>query len=198
MKKAEALTMNEYRQLRQAFEDEVENSDYSDTAIRNKALIELLFTLTLRVSDLLSLKVKDVVDKNEEIKEAVLTTEKKNDNMKGVFIRPKPRKALRRWLDKADLDRDDYLFSSPYVDGHLSRQQVDNIIKSQLDKVDLEEDKIVSTHSGRKTMGRRLYKNDTSEHEIREILGHKTLEQTRKYMGIFNKDLKDSVMGLPD
>ena len=196
MKKADALTMNEFRQLRDAFKKEAINGSKRD--VRNRAVIELLFTMTLRVSDLLDLKVRDVTKPNGDIKDAIMANESKNDNMKGVFIRPKPKRALTMWIDRAELTRGDYLFPSPYTEGHITRQTVDNIIKSKLGEIDLEEEKVVSTHSGRKTMGRRLRENGVGIQEIREILGHEDESTTRKYIGIFNKDLKKSVMSLPD
>jgi len=196
MKKADALTMNEFRQLREAFKKEAINGSKRD--VRNRAVIELLFTLTLRVSDLLNLKVKDITNPDGTIKEAIMASESKNDNMKGVFIRPKPKRALSMWLDREELDRDKYLFPSPYKEGHITRQTVDNIIKSKLDEIDLEEEKIVSTHSGRKTMGRRLRKNGVDIQVIRDILGHEEESTTRKYIGIFKKDREEAVRGLPD
>lgn len=213
MREAEALTMPEFKMMREAFRFEYleHNTDIEAyvrwgkpqrnirmRTTRNRALFELLFTLTLRVSDLLSLKVNDVLDKDGNIKEAVLTTEQKNDNHKGVFIREKPKEALKNWLEMADLGKDEYIFYSPYSDGHLSRQQAYNIIHKKAELLGITENKTVATHSGRKTMGRRLYKNDANEQEIREILGHESVKQTRKYMGIFNKDLKTTVMSLPD
>lgn len=200
MKKAKHLTINEWRQFREAFKREVEESDHSKVPVRNRAIIELLFTLTLRVSDLLSLKVKDVTDKNGNIKDKVNVTEQKNNNFKGVKLRDKPKDALRDWLDIADLDRDDFLFSSPYVDGHLSRQQVDNIIKDKLPEVEFEfvEDKTIATHSGRKTIATRLWNGDVKTEKIVKALGHNDAETTRNYIGVTDRDVNEAIMGLED
>jgi len=197
MNKPEALTLEEFRQLRELLKEEATNG--GRTEVRDRAIIELLFTLTLRVSDFLDLKVKDLVKENGEVKKAITMTESKNKNHKGIFVRPKPEQALRDWLSLAGLERSNYLFPSPYTDDHISRQQVDNIIKKYVKRIDLEKDnKVVSSHSGRKTMGRRLWKNGVNMQEIRKILGHTNEETTRKYIGIFNKDLQESVMSLPD
>lgn len=195
MNKADHLTIKEWRQFRKAFKKEAEESDHTETAIRNRAIIELLFTLTLRVSDLLSLKVKDVIDKDGNIREEVYITEQKNDNFKGVKIKNKPENALRDWLDVASLDRDDFIFPSPYVDGHISRQQIDNIIKGKLSEVEFEFDdnKTIASHSGRKTIARKLYKDGFKEEVIRKALGHESFETTQKYIGVNQRDVNEAL-----
>ena len=195
MKKADHLTYNEWKQFERAFDKDVRETDHAEIPVRNRALIEMLFTLTLRVSDLLALKVKDVEDKNGNIRDKVYVTERKNDNFKGVKIRNKPKKALRDWLDIANLKRNDYVFPSPYTDSHISRQQVNNIIKEKLSEVEFEfdDDKVISTHSGRKTIARKMYEDGFREQTIRKALGHGSFETTKKYIGVNQRDVNEAL-----
>ncbi len=87
----------------------------------------LLFTMginfALRINDLLSLKVKDVLDKKGEIVEYLHLREQKTKKEKKIKINRAVIEALEYYFKKANVtDPDNYLFTS-----YRSNQKLDRI-----------------------------------------------------------------------
>ena len=151
----------------------------------------LLFTMginfALRINDLLSLKVKDVLDKKGEIVEYLHLREQKTKKEKKIKINKAVKEALEYYFKKATVtDPDNYLFTSYRSNKKLDRIRVWQMIKNWCKEVGLESERI-GTHTLRKTWGYQARKKGITIEQISEKLGHRSSIVTKRYIGI-NQD----------
>ncbi len=151
----------------------------------------LLFTMginfALRINDLLSLKVKDVLDKKGEIVEYLHLREQKTKKEKKIKINKAVIEALEYYFKKANVtDPDNYLFTSYRSDTKLDRIRVWQMIKTWCKEVGLDS-KRIGTHTLRKTWGYQARKKGITIEQISEKLGHRSSIVTKRYIGI-NQD----------
>jgi len=189
MNDVKPLRKKDYYDLRELFQRD---------STRNYCLFMMLFTFTLRVSDLLALKVNELLDEDGKIKETFEITEAKRKTRKRITIRGATRNAIRDWIEEGDLDVNDYIFPSPYKENqHLSRQQVDQIIKKKVKLTDINYP--VAAHSGRKTIARRVYeKTDGDITYVQKLLGHsrRSHRATKDYIGVLDDEVEEVVRSL--
>ena len=133
----------------------------------------------LRISDILPLRVKDVVGKH------IIIKEKKTNKNKRLWIN----NTLRTELDKyiADMDDDDLLFPSRKGDKPISRIQAYRILNDVAEELGVPE---IGTHTLRKTFGYWHYKQFKDVALLQEIFNHSAPSVTLRYIGI-NADLMD-------
>lgn len=155
---------------------------------RNHLLFVLGINAALRVSDLLSLKVKDVRGKKR-----LKLRESKNKNTRNNIIPPYVRKLIRAYVK--NMDDDDYLFMSREGENRpITRQRVDQILKKAAKGVRLRDTRI-STHSLRKTFGYWYYRNDPSKVLLLvEMFGHSCIRVTLVYIGVTQDEIDDSLV----
>ena len=136
----------------------------------------------LRISDILPLRVKDVVGKH------IIIKEKKTNKNKRLWIN----NTLRTELDKyiADMDDDDLLFPSRKGDKPISRIQAYRILNDVAEELGVPE---IGTHTLRKTFGYWHYKQFKDVALLQEIFNHSAPSVTLRYIGI-NADLMDESM----
>jgi len=151
----------------------------------------LLFTMginfALRINDLLSLKVKDVLDKKGEIVEYLHLREQKTKKEKKIKINIVVKEALEYYFRKATVtDPDNYLFTSYRSNKKLDRIRVWQMIKNWCKEVGLDSERI-GTHTLRKPWGYQARKKGITIEQISEKLGHRSSIVTKKYIGI-NQD----------
>ena len=151
----------------------------------------LLFTMginfALRINDLLSLKVNDVLDKKGEIVEYLHIREQKTKKEKKIKINRAAKEALEYYFKKANVtDPDNYLFTSYRSNQKLDRIRVWQMIKNWCKEVGLDS-KRIGTHTLRKTWGYQARKKGITIEQISEKLGHRSSIVTKRYIGI-NQD----------
>ena len=129
---------------------------------RDQSLFILGIKTGFRISELLSLKVKDVMQ-NGEILDRV--TVHKN-NMKGkarsrsVILHPEAKALLKKYLNEVGYGPERDLFVSHKTKEALSRIQAYKILKQAYLDAGLTEDKgTLATHSMRKTFANKVYEN---------------------------------------
>ena len=154
---------------------------------RNYMLFMLGIYSGLRVSDILKLKVKDVIGKSH-----FLLKENKTKKTQKLIINDELKKELR-WYCKRMLP-DDYLLPSRVTkEGRkkpISRQRAFQILKDVAIK--FEEDNI-ARHSMRKTFGYHYYKNTGDIATLQKIFNHSSPRETLIYLGIEQAE-KDRAM----
>jgi integrase len=148
----------------------------------------LLFTMginfALRINDLLSLKVKDVLDKKGEIVEYLHLREQKTKKEKKIKINRAVIEALEYYFKRATItDPDNYLFTSYRSNKKLDRIRVWQMIKDWCKEVGLDS-KRIGTHTLRKTWGYQARKKGITIEQISEKLGHRSSIVTKRYIGI--------------
>ncbi|MDR0616114.1 MAG: site-specific integrase [Synergistaceae bacterium] len=154
----------------------------------------LLFTMgintALRISDLLSLTLGDVINDQRQIVNTVALKERKTGKMKRFPLNASVKKAITAYIalrPKAGLLEP--LFASKRG-GFLSRWQARRILKEAGASVGLEK---IGTHSLRKTFGYHAYKRTGGDIGlVQKLLNHSTSGDTLRYIGI-DREAMDNV-----
>lgn len=156
---------------------------------RNYLLFVAGVNLALRISDLLSLKVKDILDKQGNITEFIHLKEKKTKRQVKIKLNNTVKEALNYYLSKARVtDPEQYLFKSERGNRPLDRVRAWGLIQKWTKEVDLEGERY-GTHTLRKTWGYQARKQGVSIEKINQKLGHKSVEVTKRYIGITQEEI---------
>jgi len=156
---------------------------------RNYILFTAGVNLALRISDLLSLKIKDVLDRQGNIKEFIHLKEQKTNRQVKIKLNKTVKEALNYFLDKARItDPEQYLFKSERGNRPLDRVRAWCLIQEWTREVGLESERY-GTHTLRKTWGYQARKQGLSIEQISEKLGHKSVIVTKRYIGISQEEI---------
>jgi len=145
----------------------------------------------LRISDLLSLKIKDVINSQGEIKESFKIKTKKTKKEMKILINESVRKALKFYLEKEKFpDPNDYIFKTR-TGQNLDRIRAWVLIKKWVKAVGLDPSSY-GTHTLRKSWGYHSRKNFGIPIElISEKLRHKSNAITKRYIGISQEEINN-------
>ncbi|MCH4825770.1 tyrosine-type recombinase/integrase [Planococcus halocryophilus] len=149
---------------------------------RDRFLFTFGINTGLRISDIVSLKVKDVLNKVyiELIEQK--TQKKRMLDLIGIS------EEINAYCKGKSLD--DYLFPSRKGSSHISTTQAYRILTNELlGREDL------GTHSMRKTYGYHVYKATFDILGLMEDFGHATQGITKKYIGITEEERRISRKG---
>ncbi|MBA7518737.1 Tyrosine recombinase XerC [subsurface metagenome] len=156
---------------------------------RNYLLFTAGVNLALRISDLLSLKVKDILDKQGNITEFIHLKERKTKRQVKIKLNNTVKEALNYFLSKARItDPEQYLFKSERGDRPLDRVRAWGLIQKWTKEVGLEGERY-GTHTLRKTWGYQARKQGVSIEKINEKLGHRSVVVTKRYIGISQEEI---------
>jgi integrase len=159
---------------------------------------ELLFVMgintALRISDLLSLSVGDVLDEEGNISVTLNLKEHKTGKAKRFPLNSAVKSALLGYLSqKSCRDRAEPLFPSQ-KGGALSRSQAWRLLKKAAESVGLEN---IGTHSLRKTFGYQVYKNSGGNLGlVQKLMNHSTSKVTLSYIGIDRETMDNAYLEL--
>ncbi|MDR3279636.1 MAG: site-specific integrase [Synergistaceae bacterium] len=161
---------------------------------RDRLLFIMGINTALRISDLLSLSIGDVLDDEGQILKIVELKEKKTGKTKRFPINESVRVALSDYLGKRHgCDREEPLFPSK-KGGTLSRWQAWRIISAAGESVGLEN---IGTHSLRKTFGYHVYKMTGGDIGlVQKLLNHSASRITLRYIGIDRERMDRAYMEL--
>ena len=155
----------------------------------------LLFSLGInngiRMGDLLRLKVKKVRHLKENESTDIL--EEKTGKYNILMVNKYVYKALRNYLEKFDLDDEDYLFPSRKRKNHLLVPSVNALIKKWTKAINLNGN--YGAHTLRKTFGfihRTVH--GTSWEILADRFNHSTPAVTRHYLGITKDEVKNILL----
>lgn len=150
---------------------------------RNHLLFVFGIYSTLRISDILTVKKKDVLG------ERLILVEKKTTKVKEILISAKLRRELKPYI--MDLEDDEYLFQSRKgINKPISRTTAYRILREAGEACGLDR---IGTHSMRKTFGYHFYERTKNIAVLQEIYGHSSEEITKRYIGI-NQDILDKAI----
>lgn len=159
--------------------------------LRDKTILELLFSTGMRVSELVSLDVDDVNLKTRE-----MSVMGKGGKMRVVFISDDAAESLANYLGTKD---DDYkpLFiryaggkpsMSDGEDLRLSVRSIQKIVRKYARKAGLAAEP--SPHTLRHTFATDLLRRGADIRAVQELLGHSNIATTQIYTHITNPQLK--------
>ncbi|MDP3740747.1 MAG: tyrosine-type recombinase/integrase [bacterium] len=158
--------------------------------LRDKAILELLFSTGLRVAELASLKRTQVNLKKEEF-----SIRGKGGKLRIVFLSEPAREAIKNYLAKRP-DNSPALFvrENPHKEDitdtkALTPRSVQRLIKkyAALSGVSTK----ITPHTLRHTMATDLLANGADLRSVQEILGHSSITTTQVYTHVTNKRLKE-------
>lgn len=153
-----------------------------ERCFRNYILFILGINSGLRISDILNLKVKDVLNKNYiELKE------QKTKKYKRFPISPYIKSELNIFIKGRNPN--DWLFISRRGQQAITRVQAYRIIHNACIKAGVGHK--IGTHTLRKTFGYHFYKMNKDIALLQNILNHSSPSITLRYIGI-NQDIIDS------
>jgi len=167
-----------------------------DKNIRDYAMFTLGINSGLRISDLLKLKVGDIIDVKGKVKDRIAIKEKKTGKPKDFPLGATAIRALKEYMDsKPDLDRNSYLFKSKKGDNKpISRQQAWAILNNAAKSVGITTK--VGTHTLRKTFGFHSFKQGKDITLVQRLLNHSAPSITLAYIGITREDLDNVYLTL--
>ncbi len=143
----------------------------------------------LRISDILPIKVSDILNQNGDFKDYLVLKEQKTGKVKKIKLNSSIRKLLVLFVKSSGLSYESYIFFSK-KGGHIGRIQAYRVLKQHAEECGIEN---FGTHSLRKTWGYWTYK--ISKYNIGIIMdtfNHSSQSITLRYIGI-NQDQKDEL-----
>jgi integrase len=160
---------------------------------RNELLFVMGINTALRIGDLLSLTVGDVLDKAGGISMTLNLREQKTGKAKRIPLNSVVRDALADYLPRCSRDRSNPLFLSQ-KSGPLSRSQAWRIIKRAAESIGLEN---IGTHSLRKTFGYQAYKKSGGDLGlVQKLMNHSASGVTLSYIGIDRETMDNTYLEL--
>jgi site-specific recombinase XerD len=165
--------------------------------LRNRAILELLFSAGIRVSELVSLNRDQLNLKNQEF-----SVKGKGGKIRVVFISNTAKIALEKYLDKRE-DIDSALFirmpkvlknnkvltSSQNKDLRITPRSIQRIVKYYSAKAGLVKE--VHPHTLRHSFATDLLANGADIRSVQAMLGHSSITTTQIYTHVTNQQLKE-------
>ena len=184
----EVLSTAEVDQL----EDSIDLSKWEGH--RNRAIIEVLFSCGLRVSELVNLRLTDLY-----IEEQYVRVMGKGSKERLVPVSPKALKELDNWFAvrremKIKAGEEDYVFLNRRG-AHLTRVMILIMIKRQAEAAGIT--KTISPHTLRHSFATALLEGGADLRVIQALLGHESIGTTEIYTHIDTTTLRREILEHP-
>ena len=158
---------------------------------RNKAIIEVLFSCGLRVSELVNLKLSSIY-----VDEQYVRVMGKGSKERLVPISPKALRELDLWfvdrnLMKIKPGEEDYVFLNRRG-AHLTRTMILIMIKRQAEEAGIQ--KTISPHTLRHSFATALLEGGVDLRAIQAMLGHESIGTTEIYTHIDMSTLRQEIL----
>ena len=154
----------------------------SSNGLRDNAIMNVLFTTGLRVSELISLQ------RNIDLKNTEITIRGKGDKVRVVFLKPETTKAIKDYLNSRE-DTSDALFVGKNKT-RITARSVERIVEKYATAAGVS--KKVTPHVLRHMFATILLQNGADIRSVQEMLGHSNIATTQVYTHITNKKLKET------
>lgn len=168
------------------------------TALRDKAILEVLFSTGLRISELTNLNRETM-----NLKKGEFTVRGKGDKLRLVFLSPRAIASVNEYLDQRD-DNSKALFIrhdekisvekqiaslDKKAKGGLTPRSIQRIIKKYAKLAGIV--KKITPHTLRHSFATDLLANGADLRSVQELLGHSSVSTTQIYTHLTNKRLRD-------
>jgi integrase len=164
------------------------------SSLRNYCLFVLGINSGLRISDLLNLRISDVIDDKSKIKDRISLKEKKTGKSRDFPIGDTARKALDEYLSQRNYTPEEPLFISRKHKQAIKRHQANKIIRDAALAVGIKEN--IGTHTLRKTFGYHAYQSGIDITLLQKLFNHSAPSITLNYIGITQDDLDNVYLNL--
>lgn len=181
------ITPNELERLIQAPKEAYEkekNPEKAQKYLRDGAILELLFSTGLRVSELCALNSDIDLTRDE------LSVRGKGEKVRVVFLSPAAKDAVRTYL-KARKDMEEALF----VDGRseklhrITPRDIQRHLKSYVARAGITN--VVTPHTLRHAFATDLLSNGADIRSVQQLLGHASINTTQIYTHITDSHLRE-------
>lgn len=186
MKRAKVLTPKDIKRI----------VDYIDAfdrhAERNRAIVLLCYYLGLRVCELAALTFDNCFNKYGEVNDVIYLTAEQTKGSEGrrVFVSKKAKQTLNRYFKSVlSVKQSKYLFET-----QKSKRFNTNALTQLLKQIYVRVGIVgASSHSMRRTYITRLASDGVSVKVIADLVGHKHLNTTQRYIETSDDMLKNAV-----
>ena len=157
--------------------------------LRNRAILELLFSTGLRVSELCALSIDDVDLTRDEF-----SVRGKGEKIRVVFLSPDAKQAIAKYLDQRK-DMHEALFiqhgprSYAVDEARLSPRAVQRVLKACAIEAGIT--RKVTPHVLRHSFATNLLQNGADLRSVQALLGHAHIATTQVYTHVTDKHLKE-------
>ena len=192
MKGTRPLNNSEIRRVSAAFTGTFE--------VRNRALFIIGVSTGGRISELLALKIGDVYQNYQPVTDLLYDKSivKGKSESRAVPVNNDGRLAIEDLVEwhrsrYGDIDDDRPLFPSRHKSGTVAmhRQTAHDILKTAFVSAGLNGK--LATHSLRKSFAQRVYEQSNDIYLVQELLGHKSVSTTQRYLGVNYADARAAV-----
>ena len=158
---------------------------------RNRAILEVLYSCGLRVSELISLRISDLF-----FDESFIRVIGKGDKQRLVPIGEPAMQAVKLYLSQSrrayvSKKAEDILFLNRRG-GKLSRQMIFLMIKSQCEKAGITKE--ISPHTFRHSFATHLIENGADLRAVQQMLGHESILTTEIYTHIDSRKWQRTIL----
>jgi len=157
---------------------------------KHKTIIMLAYACGLRVSEVVSLRVKHVDGHRKTL--FIERAKGKKDRM--VSLSPNMLIMLREYYKQ--YKPKDYLFEGQFENEHLTTRSIQNVLQNAKEKAGIKQDG--SMHMLRHSFATHLLDKGIDVVFIQKLLGHNDIKTTLKYLHVTNKDLVHILSPLED
>ncbi|MFC1504369.1 tyrosine-type recombinase/integrase [Spirochaetota bacterium] len=161
--------------------DEVYNIISCIKNLKHRAIIMMGYSAGLRVSEAVSIKIKDIDSKRGVIH----IRQAKGGKDRRTLLSTKALDLLRQYYRKTRPEL--WLFPSPDSNDHLSTRSAEKIFKKALKKSHIQKE--ASFHTLRHSFATHLLESGVDLRYIQELLGHSSSKVTEIYTHVSNKNL---------
>ena len=146
--------------------------------LKNKAIIQTIYSAGLRLSDLVNLLVSDI-DSNRMV---IKIRQGKGKKDRYVMLSKTLLSTLREYWKQAQPKPKTFLFPGIQLHKHFSRRSVQRIVKETTLRAHI--DKTVTPHTLRHCFATHLLEAGVNIRVIQKLLGHKSLRATEIYLHV--------------
>lgn len=180
----EVLTIKELQEL-----VEITITDIKEINIRNKTIVHLLYSSGMRVSELVNVKINDII-----WSEGVIKVLGKGNKERFVFVNEVAMGYLEYYVSNSRKElikenTNDSLFINKFGNP-LTKRSVEMILKSMGEM--MTPPKRVYPHILRHSFATHLLNGGADLRSIQELLGHESLKATQVYTHISNRQIKEN------
>lgn len=143
----------------------------------------------LRISDLLTLTYSHLL-----AHETFTIQEKKTKKQRSIKVNKDLKEIVARIVQKSKIDDlNELIFINKYKTKSIDKSYVNVKLKEVIKKYRIKLDGNVSTHTFRKTLGRRVMEVNNYSNEslvlLMELFGHSSMSITKRYLGIREQEI---------
>lgn len=179
--------MNYVEPIRDKRKIEEMKDELKKNGTRDYLLFIFGINVGLRISDIIKLKVQDVMEYTGKIKTHIEITEEKTKKTKRFKINPLLAEELYQYV--RNLNMSDYIFQSRNGNNrYITRERAYTILNNAALKVGLQN---IGTHTLRKTFGYHFYQQTHDVALLQQLFNHSSPSITLRYIGI-NQDILDN------